>query len=65
MNIIKSIIKAFNGYDLDPREQRQLDAFLFEIKCVIITILVVFILVWLLWVFGTFEGKEEWRYHDI
>ena len=65
MNIIKSIIKTINGYDLDPREQRQLDAFLFEIKCVGITVLVVFILIWLLWAFGTFEGKEQWRYHDI
>ena len=65
MNIIKSIIKAINGYDLDPKEQRQLDAFLFEMKCVGITILVIFALVWLLWALGTFEGKEIWKYNDI
>lgn len=62
MKTLKAIHRWYQGHELEPGEWRRIDAFLFELKCIGLTILVVFAIVYILWAFGTFVGKEQWQY---
>ena len=62
--LLKSIIRWIQGYELDVKEWRKIDSFLFELKCVILTAIVVLVLLWILHLFGTFDGEPYYLHHN-
>ena len=64
MKTIKSLKKWIKGHELQPGDLNRLDRLWMEIKCVVLTAIIVFAFVWLLWVFGTFEGREQWQINN-
>ena len=58
MKTIKSLLKAIKGDYLEPGDLRRIDSFLFELKCMILTLMVVVLIVVLLIAFGAFNDQQ-------
>ena len=53
---LKALRKWMKGHELQPGEQRRVDAFWFEIKCGTLTILIVILIIMFLNLCGVFIG---------
>lgn len=58
MKTIKSLLKAIKGDYLEPSDQRRIDSFLLELKCGVLTLMVVVLIVILLITFGAFNDQQ-------
>lgn len=56
MKTIKAFMKLLNGFPLEPKEQRKVDAVILDVKAAVVTAIIVLLFIGLLYSFGVFNA---------